>query len=472
MLLLTARTSDCLPFGGRLRAGGNAGSLRALVEPAARYAAQVTAERVAREAEEARIRRDAGFAVDGLDPSVRAQALADIAAAGAYAAWSIVASAYAADKALRFTRAAHPSKRGGVAVRWTSGWGEGGAAAHAARVARVMKAAGASKRESTVAACCVLVEARSEVSESRAGYREAAKKQAARERPLSKRLAEGIPGAHLPRALRTRLSDYRAAFVRAFRWPKNAAQSGASCSSFLGARGRVSQEVGREWVKYSAREGSHQATTADAHVLVSPAVLAREALWQVDGVVTVDLRAPVCTGEVTVWEGTFARQGRGVSIETAEGFLAVHANGTAAHGKTASGARRMLAAHFAALRAEREVCDQAAAEVEARAGVLAALAAAVGRTPSGTEGIRLAQLQALLASMDREVTVATSLASGNCELGSRAWAGRNLPAVDPENPRATVREVLAAAWTTRDQVERAVRAAVGACVRPDGPAVH
>ena len=82
-------------------------------------------------------------------------------------------------------------------------------------------------------------------------------------------------------------------------------------------------------------------------------MLRHAALWVVDGVVSVDLRLLETRGDVRMFAGVFARQGRGVTIESSEGYLAVAPDGTAVHGTSARGA-------LAALSRRRNEAAQAA----------------------------------------------------------------------------------------------------------------
>lgn len=462
-LCLPARAGFDAP-GRFLVTGGVAGSYLRTMRRAPRSYREESAERAARLAT---VVRDAGLVLarEALPAALLTVALAEVGAASSeWQVWQVVRAALAEGCAARRVLAAKPAARWSVAVRWTRE-GKGGVVAHAQRAARVMRAAGVKPREATQKLAREAIERAGEVSEARETRRRAAARTARRALPLNVRFAAGIASEALPAAYAARLRDFRRAFVAAFRWPDNAAQKGARCSALLADRGRVDQKTSSEWTKYSSREGSHQTTTTSACVLVTPAALARESLWTVDGVVTLALRVVEARRDgSTVYAGTFARQGRGVDIVTEEGFLAVAGDGTAVHGTTARGAlaalsrRRNEAAAAAAARTER------AQESAAFARVRAELAAAVGLAPVGIEGLRRAQLEALAAGMERPVSLAASIAAGNCEVGTRAWAARNFPSVDPATGAVTVRAVLRAGWSG-DLAERATRAALAACVR-------
>lgn len=424
-------------------------------------AMQIAAVAAAREAL-AVARRDAGFAITTCvrHPAARAAGIAALAeAAAAHDAWKAVEFARAVDRVCGTAA----DKQWGAAVR-AAGSLFGHTKAEKAEGARsLMVAAGA---KATLKAAKAALDAAAALAEKRAEHTADAQTIARRERPLSARLADGIATSRAPAALRDAMRAYRAAFVGAFRWPSNAAQVAPTCSIFLAAKGEVRQSVGREWTDYSKRE-RHQCATSEVDVLLHPRMLRHTALWVVDGVVSVDLRLVENRGDVRVFAGTFARQSRGVTIENSEGYLAVAPDNTAAHGTSPKGAITALSRRRnEAAQAAREAAERVA-QAEMRTAASKALGESVGATPRGMNDLRLGQMTALLAGLDRMVTLAASLSAGNCHVGSAAWIARRFPAQTAETAAATVREVLHASWQHNDLPERTVRACLAVVMRPE-----
>lgn len=343
----TMFTIPCLPArssAGYVGSVSECASMRAkeidAARTVARYRASDARQRMVREG----MLRDADAAlallpagtpaalVEGARTEVRARVEAGMPQ---HAVWSVVDSAWGEARAVRYARAAAPAARAGVAVKWTAGWGERGVAAHAARVARVLKAAGTPRAEATVKSARAAIEAAEALRETRAACRAAEKSLTSRARPLTARLAEGTRA--LPAAARAALKAYRAKFVRAFRWPSNAAQSAPDCTAELALKGRVLQSVSRAWTDYTKRE-RHECVSSDVTVLVTPMLLARPEFWSVGGMMVLAFR-PVGEG---LFAARVARQGRGVAIEEEDGFLAASGS-EAVFAPTERGARQALA---------------------------------------------------------------------------------------------------------------------------------
>lgn len=425
--------------------------------------AAAQAQRVAAIREEIAVaRRDAGFAIARCvrHPAARTAGFGAVAeAVTTHDVWKAVELARGVDRVCGTA----PSKQWGAAVR-AAGLIYGYTKAEKAEGARkLMVAAGA---KATVKAAKAALDASTALTEKRSEYAADAKAVALRERSLGERLTLGIGASRAPVALRDTMRAYRAAFVGAFRWPHNAAQAAPTCSVFLAAEGEVRQSVGSVWTEYSKRE-RHQCATSEVDVMLHPRMLRHAALWVVDGVVSVDLRLLETRGDVRVFAGVFARQGRGVTIETSKGYLAVAPDGTAAHGTSARGALASLSRRRSeAAQAAQEAAERAA-QAETRAAAVKSLGEAVGVTPRGMNDLRLGQITALLAGLDRTVTLAASLSAGNCRVGSSAWIARNFPGQTAETAAAAVREVLRASWQHNDLPERTVRACLAVVMRPE-----
>lgn len=427
-------------------------------------AAEVKAQRVAAARDALAVaQRDAGFVISRVrHEAARTAGLAALAAAkSVHDAWEAVEIA----RRVSTVCGTAPEKRWGAATRAARAHGHT-KADRVAAARTLMLAAGVPAKAATLKAAGAAFDALNALAEKRSERDEAEKSIALRERPLSARLANGIGTPSAPAALRDSMRAYRAAFVGAFRWPDNAAQKAPRCSVFLAAKAEVRQTVGSAWTDYSKRE-RHQCSTSEVDVMLHPRMLRHAALWVIDGVVSVDLRQMETRGDVRVFGGVFARQSRGVTIESSEGYLAVAPDGTAVHGTSARGAlaalsrRRNEAAQVAQEAAER------VAQAEMRAAATKALGEAVGATPRGMGDLRLGQMTALLAGLDRTVTLTASLSAGNCHVGSAAWIARRFPGQAAETAAATVREVLRAAWQHNDLPERTVRACLAAVARPE-----
>lgn len=280
-------------------------------------------------------------------------AVDEIAEAGSPArVWRALGEALAHAAAVARVRSARPDLRVQCAAHEAARRG-GSKAEVAGLCARIAREAGVPRRAATLAAAREAVDALAQLRALRSRRRDLGGGDVV---ALHARLAAGT--TTLPRATRDALAAFRRVVERAFRWPSNAAQSGADCAALVGAAGRVRQTTMRAWTKYSSRE-SHQATTTDVTVTVTPRLLARPHLWLVDGVVSVDLREVARDAEVVVLEGVFARQGRGVEIVEEKGFLAV-AGAAAVHGTTARGARAALSRRLGEARAVALTPERAA----------------------------------------------------------------------------------------------------------------
>jgi hypothetical protein len=374
---------------------------------------------------------------------------------------AVAAIRAAADKGLaaarvaRHVRAAANDARWGVAVRATRTTGTV-SATWAAAAMRAMRAAGVAVPADPPAALAAEVRRLERRAEAGAPIPPAV--------PLHARLASGT--RDVPEALIERLDAVEAAYCASFRAPRNAAQSGHNVRVLAADRGDVGVEVAREWVKYSSRE-SHQATVVAATVRVGLGALARPELSKIDGLVTVDLRAPRADGGSTVtFEAVWLRQGTGCAVKIERGAIAV-GGGVAVHGPTREAARRTLARR---LREARAAAEERAADEAARAAVgahRAAIEAAAGGAIAQLATMPARRLAALAAGLGCHVRLSDSSVAGNCDAGTADWAARHL-ALDARAPGAqtTVGAVLAAIVASGgDRATLALAACVAAVSR-------
>lgn len=142
----------------------------------------------------------------------------------------------------------------------------------------------------------------------------------------------------------------------------------------------------------------------------------------------------IVPGAQAVWTAAWARQGRGTSLVTERGVIALLADGSYVHARDVAHARKLARARSGAAQAARaDAAARRASKAAARCAGLAAWSAAELAAP---------------------ITAESSVAAGNCETGTADWIARHLPGV----VEATVGEVLQAAFSTGDRVSSAVAA--------------